>query len=362
MEEKQEKICSRCKELRLLTNFPIRKHGSRDGHDGICCVCREERRALNIKRASDPIWLSSEKYCYRCNTAKPLKAFSRAYDAEDGSFTFCYECQKNKVRGRLPSSIIDNPDGTRVCTRCNIAKPLLTAFRKASSSKLGREGQCWDCVHQGIKTRIIKRGILRVDGTKRCPDCDKEKHVKEFNKNRTSIDGRNSCCAECSRIREFLWRQEHPEEQRERSKKNGQKQRSTVQGKLKGYLRDYANRSLKGKQKAGSGVGDLGCSTEFFQEYIESLWQPGMEWSNWSRFGWHVDHIKPLDSFDLTVREQFLEACHYTNMRPLWWNDNISKGAKSTEEFTRPLSDGPAIPPSLKYLQIEDPLPLTNLS
>jgi hypothetical protein len=48
-----------------------------------------------------------------------------------------------------------------------------------------------------------------------------------------------------------------------------------------------------------------------------------MTWDNWTTDGWHIDHIKPLaSSFDLTDRKQFLEACHYTNLQPLWAKDN----------------------------------------
>ncbi len=80
--------------------------------------------------------------------------------------------------------------------------------------------------------------------------------------------------------------------------------------------------------RPGSAVRDLGCSILEFRAYIEALFQPGMEWKNWGRKGWHLDHIRPLASFDLTDREQFLVACHYTNYQPLWWRDNILKGAR----------------------------------
>ncbi len=53
-----------------------------------------------------------------------------------------------------------------------------------------------------------------------------------------------------------------------------------------------------------------------------------MTWDNYGLYGWHIDHIKPLASFDLTDREQFLEACHYTNLQPLWAEENLSKGNK----------------------------------
>lgn len=62
--------------------------------------------------------------------------------------------------------------------------------------------------------------------------------------------------------------------------------------------------------------------------YIETKFQPGMSWNNWNFKGWHIDHIKPLISFDLTKEEERFKAFNYTNLQPLWWYDNLSKGAK----------------------------------
>lgn len=53
-----------------------------------------------------------------------------------------------------------------------------------------------------------------------------------------------------------------------------------------------------------------------------------MTWKNWSPTGWHIDHKIPLAFFDLTDRKQLLKACHYTNLQPLWSNENIRKGDK----------------------------------
>ena len=51
-----------------------------------------------------------------------------------------------------------------------------------------------------------------------------------------------------------------------------------------------------------------------------------MTWENWSRAGWHIDHIKPLASFNLQNLDQLTEACHYTNLQPLWAEENLVKG------------------------------------
>ena len=93
--------------------------------------------------------------------------------------------------------------------------------------------------------------------------------------------------------------------------------------RLRKILRSRLLQSVKFNEKAGSSVSDLGCSIEEFKEYLESKFSVGMTWDNYG--DWHIDHIVPLSSFDLTDRAQFLKACHYTNMQPLWKEDNLKK-------------------------------------
>jgi hypothetical protein len=95
---------------------------------------------------------------------------------------------------------------------------------------------------------------------------------------------------------------------------------------LKCRLRTRISNVLKRKSKKGSAIKDLGCTGEHLKQYIESKFLEGMTWEN--RNLWHIDHIKPLASFDLEDPEQFKQACHYTNLQPLWAKDNISKGKK----------------------------------
>jgi hypothetical protein len=91
-------------------------------------------------------------------------------------------------------------------------------------------------------------------------------------------------------------------------------------------LRSRLSNALRGLLKTASCISELGCSLEDFKIYIESKFLEGMTWENYGLRGWHIDHIKPLASFDLSDPEQLKQACHYTNLQPLWAIDNLKKG------------------------------------
>jgi hypothetical protein len=104
--------------------------------------------------------------------------------------------------------------------------------------------------------------------------------------------------------------------------------KTDIQFKLSYNLRNRLRSAINRNQKIGSAVRDLGCTIDELKIYLESKFLSGMSWDNWSVEGWHIDHIKPLSSFDLTDRQQLLEACHYTNLQPLWAKDNLVKNDK----------------------------------
>ena len=74
----------------------------------------------------------------------------------------------------------------------------------------------------------------------------------------------------------------------------------------------------------------LGCSFEFFKAYIEQRFLSGMGWHN--RSEWHLDHIIPVSSAE--TEKQVIKLNYYTNFRPLWAKDNLSKGAFMSKQLT----------------------------
>ena len=142
------------------------------------------------------------------------------------------------------------------------------------------------------------------------------------------------------KIQNKLYKESHKEELKVKNKNynvlnknkrnNYSKNRlkTDIQHKLRTNLRIRLNHAINNNQKVGSAIKDLGCSVNELVSYLESKFSTGMSWDNWTTDGWHIDHIKPLASFDLTDRKQFLEACHYTNLQPMWADKNLSKGKK----------------------------------
>jgi len=106
---------------------------------------------------------------------------------------------------------------------------------------------------------------------------------------------------------------------------NSFRYRSDENHKLSCNLRSRLYDAINNETRSGSAILELGCSVEELKKHLESKFQPGMTWGNHSLNGWHIDHIIPLNSFDLTDPEQFKKACHYTNSQPLWAQDNWYK-------------------------------------
>lgn len=106
---------------------------------------------------------------------------------------------------------------------------------------------------------------------------------------------------------------------------------SDINFKLGCRLRTRLNMAIINNYKSGSAVKDLGCSISDFKNYIETKFLPEMSWKNYGRDGWHIDHIIPVSSFDLSNRLEFVKAVHFTNLQPMWAKDNILKSNKTID-------------------------------
>jgi hypothetical protein len=98
--------------------------------------------------------------------------------------------------------------------------------------------------------------------------------------------------------------------------------------KLLVNLRCRVKLAIHKNSKTGKSLELIGCSVPELKEYLERQFKPGMSWSNYGLHGWHIDHIVPCASFDLSKEEEQRKCFHYTNLQPLWAHENLVKHTK----------------------------------
>lgn len=165
---------------------------------------------------------------------------------------------------------------------------------------------------------------------KECSICHKIKPLNKFSKNKKMKDGFALVCKSCrnlARIKNKKYINQYRTKRRARD----------IQYRLCNKIRRNLNQAVQYNWLTGETIENLGCSIEDFKKYIESLFKPGMTWENHSYFGWNFDHIIPLGAFDLTNQEQLREATHFTNIQPIWREENIKK-AHTTDKIIKELN------------------------
>lgn len=251
---------------------------------------------------------------------------------------------------------------TKKCSACKEEKEI-ESFNKDKAIPDGYDRSCKICRRRmrretyfrkkhGIKIQR-KKEKLPTPEKKTCYDCKEEKPSSMFHNSKTNLDGLCGNCKQCAykKYRSYIksdkykeknkeysrtsylknreeniaytkeWRKKNPE----KVKANEKKFRSKPIERAKKNLRGRLKKLMSGEYKYDVSVG---CSKDELIAYLESKFQKGMTWENYGSGldKWHIDHIKPLASFDLTQREQRYKASHFSNLQPLWGIHNEAKG------------------------------------
>ena len=117
------------------------------------------------------------------------------------------------------------------------------------------------------------------------------------------------------------WIQKNKSFIRERNKK---RRRTDPLYKISCILRGRLKNALKSNSKSKNTFELLGCSVEELWTHLEKTFKPGMTRENHGE--WHIDHIIPLSS--AKNENDVYMLCHYTNLQPLWAEENLRKSNK----------------------------------
>lgn len=193
---------------------------------------------------------------------------------------------------------------TKTCNKCLKIKPL-EEFKIQKATKDGRSCYCKECLKPIIRACMKKRY-----------DKNREKlikQVRDYQKNNIA------------KYKEYFkkYRQEHKTDIKIRRQKPKYKMIRNLSKRLGKIFKN-----LKINKTNFSYSKSVGCSSAKLKSYIESKFKPGMTWENHGK--WHIDHIIPLSAFDLKNELTRPQANHYTNLQPLWAEENMSKSDSYT--------------------------------
>lgn len=211
---------------------------------------------------------------------------------------------------------------TKVCKTCALELPLERfAVSGDRSKKIYRRRVCKSCYNLNSYSRYQKQYIQGLSEEQK-----KIRRIRNTEYQRKYLSNTKNRNKKNETARKHLSNPIFIERRRERQRKNNVNRRKTdINFRITGVLRSRLRKALVHGTKSKTTLELLGCSLDCLREHLEAQFQPGMSWENYGRRGWHIDHIKPISKFDLTDPAQLSEVNNYTNLQPLWWQDNLAK-------------------------------------
>jgi hypothetical protein len=201
---------------------------------------------------------------------------------------------------------------TKICLGCNIEKTL-DNFYAHKKQKFGVKSKCKKC-----ESKISKE--YRQNNSEKIKEqrIKYKQYHKEYYQSNSDI----------IKTRVKNWQLERKEELNEywRTYRNKRHQTDLIFS-IKNNLRCRINSSIKNNSKLSTSIDLLGCSIEEYKLYLEKQFDENMSWENWGTY-WEIDHIKPLCTFDLSLKENQLLAFNYQNTQPLEKIKNRTKSKK----------------------------------
>lgn len=203
------------------------------------------------------------------------------------------------------------------CSKCRETKPA-EMFSRHKRNRDGLQFQCKACISDyNLKNRKHWRSkaATRSDAYR---EAERERNRTYHRRNREAIAERRR-----------KYRQNNKELLAERNRVYQEKRRAhDHKYVLVGRLRRRMLQALNEKHltKNQTTMQALGCDADYFCQHIERQFLKGMNWEN--RDKWHLDHIVPISS--AKTEEEIYQLAHFTNIRPMWATENISKGNQVT--------------------------------
>jgi hypothetical protein len=257
-----------------------------------CCRGHLEPRLVATKQciACKRIW--SQEYAAR----KPFDHKLRV-----GFRLACAHCGKEVVLAGIPKGYLDAP----FCRIADSYKDRVYCGKSCQDRHFYRRADIKQrCKHRYNSDPVYRQKLLAAQAAMRKSETYKQKQ-SSYHRNWRSLN------KESRAAYQLEWER--------------QKRSNDLNHRLKSCLRHRVQQAVKHGYKSASTLELIGCSIDQLRDHLEAQFLPGMSWANWTHDGWHIDHIRPCATFDLTDPVEQRRCFHYTNLQPLWAADNCAK-------------------------------------
>ena len=328
------KVCSKCGVEKDIEEFGKDSSKSTGVHSQ-CKACAKEARIYRRlhPKAHRPEPKDGHKYCTKCGEEKPFSEFTPSKVTKSGYGSWCKKCNRDVAYNKLredgvtkrrkyrKDDLADLPNGDRICIVCGKTLPI-DEFEITKGKSGGHSYRCLNCARE-YKYKWAKENRDKILASRKAkkeadPEAYKDKKHDEYMRHRDKYRESGKRYYEENK---YAFIQQCIAYKKRRYKE-------MPHTKIADNMRQRVRAALKGLSKADHTLDMLGCTIEEYKTYLEQRFTPNMSWDNYGFYGWHIDHIIPLAMFDLSDPEEQKKAFHYSNTQPLWWSDNLKKGAR----------------------------------
>lgn len=220
----------------------------------------------------------------------------------------------------------------KVCIICNVSLSL-TSFHQDKSRHDGLNPRCKTC-KSGIDSEYRKKNKTKISEHQKVYYQENAEKIKErsfewynHNSDKRKADMKVYYHTNKQKIKEKqkIWDETNKEKMKEYNKNYfNTKYKTNIQYRVKSAISSRMRDCIKKKHGA---LVYIGCSIDVFINWIEYQFDCYMSWENYGSY-WHLDHVLPCSSFNLSREEEVFKCFNWKNMRPLEGRQNISKSNK----------------------------------
>jgi hypothetical protein len=238
------------------------------------------------------------KICKKCVINKELDEFGNNKNNNDGKNIYCKVCELERAKNYRENNREKVNEASKNYRKNNPEK-----YKNSIRKYLEKNPNM-------APTNRIKNYRLDPEFIKKEKESRKKYYQKNIEKER-------------EKRKEYYYKNKEKEREKNNEWKKNKLKTDPLE-RIKKNIRDRVREYLTGDNKSKRTFDIIGLDKENFKSYIENKFTEGMSWENYGE--WHLDHIKPL--YLSENEEDLIKLNHYTNLQPLWAEDNLKKNRK----------------------------------